>query len=139
MPNIVERRYSQWKEFFTAVQLNRLAQNSGGDLRDFFRMLRMVIARAPGQRQLPVPEQFLDDAEDAVRNDMLPIAADDRQWLKKILTRHKPELSSRDALPEFARLQQGKYVLQYQNGEDWYDVHPLLHKEVAPDEPGRDR
>ncbi|BBO82558.1 hypothetical protein DSCO28_31240 [Desulfosarcina ovata subsp. sediminis] len=127
MPAIVERRYPDWQAFFSAEQLNRLAENSGGDLRDFFRMLRLVIARAPGQQQLPVPDAFLVDAEDAVRNDMLPIAEDDLKWLGKIMARHKPELPNRDALPDFARLQQSKYVLQYQNGEDWYDVRlPLV-------------
>jgi hypothetical protein len=42
----------------------------------------------------------------------------------------KPELPSLDALPDFARLQEGKYLLHYRNGEDWYDVHPLLRAEV---------
>lgn len=132
MCTIVGRRYPQWEAFFSQAQLERLATNSGGDLRDFFRMLRLAIARAPALNQLPLPDELLSDAEDAVRNDMLPMAADDRGWLKKIMARHKPELPSRDALPEFARLQQGKYVLQYQNGEEWYDVHPLLRAEVGP-------
>jgi hypothetical protein len=136
MIEVVNRRYPDWKEFFSEEQLKRLAENSGGDLRDFFRMLRLAIARAPGQSQRPVPDSFMVDSEDAVRNDMLPIAADDRKWLQKIMTSHKPELPSLDDLPDFARLQSGKYVLQYRNGEDWYDVHPLLHKEVMPVDQG---
>lgn len=43
-----------------------------------------------------------------------------------------PNLPSLDQLSELARLQQGKYVLQYRNGEDWYDVHPLLRRAVVP-------
>jgi hypothetical protein len=81
--------------------------------------------------QLPVPDALITDAEDAVRNDMLPIADDDRGWLRKIMTSHKPELPSLDVLPDFARLQEGKYLLHYRNGEDWYDVHPLLRAEVS--------
>ena len=80
--------------------------------------------------QLPVSDTLITDAEDAVRGDMLPIADDDRAWLRKITASHKPELPSLDALPDFARLQEGKYVLHYRNGEDWYDVHPLLRAEV---------
>lgn len=138
MRDVVEKRYPQWREFFTEAQLARLAQNSGGDLRDFLRMLRLAIARAaaPGLN-LPLPDAYINDAEDAVRVDMLPIADDDRAWLAKISASHKPELPSLDKLPDFARLQEGKYLLHYRNGEDWYDVHPLLREEIhGPAQPG---
>lgn len=77
-----------------------------------------------------MPDTLITDAEDAVRRDMLPIADNDRAWLRKIMMSHKEELPSLDELPDFARLQEGKYLLQYRNGEDWYDVHPLLRTEV---------
>jgi len=130
MRGVVEKRYGQWRDFFTEAQLGRLAQHSGGDLRDYLRMLRLAVARAPGLSQLPVLDALIADAEDAVRNDMLPIADDDRAWLAKIMASHKSELPSLDSLPDFARLQEGKYLLHYRNGEDWYDVHPLLRAEV---------
>lgn len=130
---IVEKRFPDWPKFFSKDQLSRMALSSGGDLRDYFRMLRLTLVRAPDAPALPVPDSFLDDAENAVRNDMLPIAADDRAWLQKIMSSHKPELRSLDALPDFARLQQGKYLLHYCNGEDWYDVHPLLQPEISAD------
>ncbi len=133
MREIVGKRYADWPEFLTEAQLARLAQHSGGDLRDYFRMLRLIVTRAPRLARLPVPESSIADAEDAVRNDMLPIAADDREWLARIRATHKPELPNLDALPDFARLQEGKYLLHYRNGEDWYDVHPLLHDEVKAD------
>lgn len=131
MREVVEKRYPQWNEFFSEAQMARLAQNSGGDLRDFLRMLRLAVARAaaPGLT-LPLPDAFVNDAEDAVRGDMLPIAADDRDWLAQISASHKPELPSLERLPDFARLQQGKCLLHYRNGEDWYDVHPLLREEI---------
>jgi hypothetical protein len=130
MREIVERRSSDWRDFFAEAQLARLAQHSGGDLRDYLRMLRLSVARVLQSGQLPVPDALITDAEDAVRGDMLPIADDDRDWLRKITASHKPELPSLDALPDFARLQEGKYLLHYRNGEDWYDVHPLLRAEV---------
>ncbi len=131
MREVVEKRYDHWRDFFTEGQLARLAQHSGGDLRDYLRMLRLAVTRVLGLPQLPVPDQLIADAEDAVRNDMLPIAENDRAWLAKIMVSHKPELPSLDALPDFARLQEGKYLLHYRNGEDWYDVHPLLRSEVT--------
>jgi hypothetical protein len=130
MREVVEKRFSQRPEFFTEAQLARLAQHSGGDLRDYLRMLRLAVARLLQTSQLPVSDTLITDAEDAVRGDMLPIADDDRAWLRKITASHKPELPSLDTLPDFARLQEGKYVLHYRNGEDWYDAHPLLRAEV---------
>jgi hypothetical protein len=131
MRDVVDKRFPQWREFFAEGQLARLAQHSGGDLRDYLRMLRLAVARVLQSGQLPVPDALITDAEDAVRNDMLPIADDDRNWLRRIMASHKPELPSLDALPDFARLQEGKYLLHYRNGEDWYDIHPLLRAEVS--------
>jgi hypothetical protein len=130
MQAIIDRRHAGWKTFVSESQLQRLAQHSGGDLRDFFRMLRLIVTRAPRLPSLPVSDSVVADAEDAVRNDMLPIAAEDRTWLQKIATSHEAELKTLDSLPDFARLQEGKYVLNYRNGQDWYDIHPLLRGEI---------
>jgi hypothetical protein len=127
---IVERRFPGYEEFFEQRQLRRLAQSSGGDLRDFFRMARLAIARAASVG-VPLADAVIKHAEDAVRSDMLPIALDDREWLKKIAHSHEAELPDLDHLPGFARLQQGRYILQYRNGEDWYAVHPLLREELG--------
>ena len=70
---------------------------------------------------------------------MLPIADDDRQWLRKIMTITNPSCRASTHLPDFARLQEGKYLLHYRNGEDWYDVHPLLRAEVRGDGNGAAR
>jgi hypothetical protein len=130
LTDIVRRRYSQCGEFFSDAQMRRLAQSSGGDLRDFFRMLRLAITNLP-RMGLSAVEQVIVSAENAVRSDMLPIAEDDRAWLRQIEHEHAPILPSLDKLPDFARLQAGSYVLSYRNGEDWYAVHPLLRKELG--------
>ncbi len=127
---VVAARYPAWRDFFSEVQLRDLAQSAGGDLRDFFRMLRLAITRAPGLNQLPLSDAVIADAKAAVRNDMLPIAADDLDWLEKVALTHKAALESLDKLPDFARLQQSKYLLHYRNGEDWWDIHPLLRDEL---------
>jgi hypothetical protein len=127
---VVDRRCPDRAAFFSDAQLDRLAQSSGGDLRDYFRMLRLAIARAPSLPGLPIPDQVLADAESDLRNDM-PIADRDRQWLVRVAAEHDNGLESLDRLPDFARLQEGKYLLHYRNGEDWYDVHPLLRAEIS--------
>ncbi|WP_445371193.1 hypothetical protein ACH518_18795 [Methylomonas sp. HW2-6] len=130
MVEVVGRRFPEWSQFFTGEQLLRLAANSGGDLRDFFRMVGLSITEALYQTSLPLPDSVLNAAESALRNDM-PLADDDRQKLSRVLNTHERPLESLDKLPDFARLIEGKYLLNYRNGVDWYDVHPLLRDSVA--------
>jgi DNA polymerase III delta prime subunit len=130
MTATVERRFPNWAAFFTQAQLDRLAESSGGDLRNFFNMLRLSLASGRARDAYPVPDLVIKNAEDSVRSDMLPIAADDREWLAKIMKSHDVELPSQDDLPKIARLEQGSYVLRYRNGDTWYDVHPLIQAQV---------
>ena len=133
MVDIVCKRFPEWDEFFTREQMIRLAANSGGDLRDFFRLVKLCIPQALYHLQRPLPETLLDSAESDLRNDM-PLADDDRAWLQKIQRSHQRELASLDKLPDFARLTEGKYILNYRNGDDWFDVHPLLRVTVTSGE-----
>lgn len=130
MLEIITQRFPEWTEFFTKEQLLRLAANSGGDLRDFFRMVKLCASQALYQNRLPLPDAVLASAESDLRNDM-PLADDDKAWLKKVQHSHRRELASLDKLPVFARLTEGKYILNYRNGDDWFDVHPLLRATVT--------
>lgn len=127
---IVDRRYPGRPAFFSDAQVRRIAESSGGDLRDYFRMLRLAIIGAANS-SIPASDEVLRHAENAVRNDMPVIADDDRAWLRRIEHDHRPGLPSLAKIPDFARLQQGGYVLQYRNGEDWHAGHPLLRKELG--------
>jgi len=128
---ILDKRHPAWREFFTEPQVQRLAISSGGDIRDFLRMLVFAALRAPYQASLPLGENVVVEAENAVRNDMPVLAEDDRACLAEVARTHKARLAGLHELPIFARLMQGKYILNYRNGEDWYDVHPLIRKEVG--------
>ncbi|MDR3479483.1 MAG: hypothetical protein P4L91_02070 [Burkholderiaceae bacterium] len=129
MRDVIGKRIPEWNDFFREEQLFRLAANSGGDLRDFIRMVRLCISQALYETS-PLPDEVLDDAESALRNDM-PLARDDKEWLKKIQKSHERELDGLEKLPIFARLMESKYILNYRNGDDWYDVHPLLRSSIA--------
>lgn len=129
MVSVVARRFPQHERFFSPGHLARLAVNSGGDLRDFLRMVQIAVSNAV-TRGIPLAEDVIAHAENGVRGDMLPLADADRAWLKRVARSHQAELPAIDVLPEFARLQQGKRILQYRNGEDWYAPHPLLLKEL---------
>lgn len=136
MFDIFERRFSDWASIFPSRdEVDRLALASGGDLRDFFRMIRQVALKWPSV--VKIDEVVLDQAEDAVRNDMLPIADDDMLRLAAVLHSHVLPLTTLDELPTLARLLQGKYLLNYRNGEDWYDVHPVLRERVKTHRSGQ--
>jgi hypothetical protein len=131
MERIIARRYPDWTAIFTREGLSRLALASGGDLRDFFRLIRICLTRAaaPGT-VLPIGPHILEHAETLVRNEMLPLAGEDLLWLKRIVATKNTSLDAVKDLPVLARYFETKLVLNYRNGSDWYDVHPLLREQV---------
>lgn len=137
MENITDRRYAAWQEIVTAAQLQRMALATGGDLREFFRLVKDCLTKAAASPQaaLPLPDKVIQDGENHLRRDMLPIAAEDAVWLKKIAHSKRPELDSIKELPRLARFFDTHIVLNYRNADDWYDIHPLLHdvlREMLP-------
>ena len=110
-----------------STALRRLIRNSGGHLRDLFSMLRAVALRA---RTLPVPESVVEAAINRRRADFLPIPNDDARWLAAVCQTHEAELQSLQELPSLARFFDTHLVLCYRNGDEWYDVHPLIAEHV---------
>ena len=105
-----------------------MACGTGGDLRDFFRLIREVLigASLPDGGELPVADRLIEDAENKLRREMLPIAEDDKEWLSKINASKEAELQNKDSLSRLAGFFDTHLVLNYRNGQDWYDVHPLI-------------
>lgn len=108
--------------------LDRLIRYSGGHLRDLLRLLAEVLRRAG---TLPVPEGTVTAAIDQLRSEFLPVADADARWLAKIARTHQTALESTDNLPDLARFFDTHLALCYRNGEEWYDVHPLISEHVA--------
>lgn len=131
MEKVLTQRVPDWGKLLTKEQMARLALASGGDIRDFFRLLRQVLMPALRLDSLPVTEQLIDDAENTLRREMLPIADDDKKWLQRIAQSRSAELPDNQDLPILARFFDTHVVLNYRNGDDWYDVHPLLRKELG--------
>jgi hypothetical protein len=133
MERIIERRYTGWREIFSPAQLQRMALATGGDLRDFFRLVKDCLVKATALREvtLPLPDTVLKSAEDHLRRDMLPIADEDADWLRCIAASKDPHLPSVSKLPSLARFFDTHLVLNYRNDENWYDVHPLLYDEIG--------
>jgi len=128
MRTLISKRYSEWQHFFTPDQLDLLAESSGGDIRDFFRLIQAALVKT-GNR-IPIPDLVIEQAQNHLRREMMPIANDDKQWLQEIEENKKANLGSIEKLPDLARLFDNKLVLNYRNGDDWYGVHPLLKDEI---------
>ena len=127
---VVEVRYPAWGKVLTARALDRLAESSGGDLREFFRLIRLCLPSVRDDSQLPLDANAVEPAENAARNEMLPIPADHLNWLQRISRTHDTCLERDTDLPVLAHFLDNRLVLNYRNGTDWYDVHPLLRDVV---------
>lgn len=128
LKDIVGKRCPEWEQIFSEAQLRRMACGAGGDLRDFFRLIReaLIGASMPDGGELPVADRLIEDAENKLRREMLPIAEDDKVWLRKINTSKEAELQNVQFLSRLANFFDTHLVLNYRNGQDWYDVHPLI-------------
>lgn len=139
MQRVIAKRHPAWAQVFTERAIDRLAVSSGGDLREFFRLLRQCLPSVRDDAQLPLDAPAVGHVETAARAEMLPIPADQLDWLKRITATHDTCLQADGKLPLLAHFLDNRLVLNYRNGSDWYDVHPLLRDVVDAHEPAADR
>jgi len=109
--------------------LDRLILNSGGYLRDLFRLLQAALRRAR-DRPMPLAKEDLDFVIERTRDAYLPIAHDDARWLSRVARSHEAELSEANDLPDLSRYFDTHLLLCYRNGVEWYDIHPLIADKV---------
>lgn len=111
-------------------KLDQLIILSGGHFRDLLRLLRTLIEKT---QSLPSDQRTLDRAILDVRSTFLPIAVDDAVWLDRFALERASPLTS-DSPADINRLTKfldSRVVLFLRNGEEWYDIHPLLRDEVS--------
>lgn len=130
MRQVIARRHMGWARLFTDEALDRLAVSSGGDLREYFRLVRQCLPSVRDDSQLPLSREAVAHVETAARAEMLPIPADHLDWLKQISATHDTCLQTDDKLPLLAHFLDNRLVMNYRNGSDWYEVHPLLRDVV---------
>ncbi len=107
--------------------IDQLVLASGGHLRILLGLVMEVVTQA---ESLPVDDATVTAAIQQVRNGMLPLADDQRGLLRSVAASHELPLASQHDWDVVATLLDQHFVLGYQNGEPWYDVHPLLHDEI---------
>lgn len=108
--------------------VDKLVLASGGHLRILLGLMMEVVTQAEA---MPVDEVTVDAAIQQVRNGMLPLADDQRVMLRRVAQHHELPLATQDDWDVVASLLDQHFVLGYQNGEPWYDVHPLLRDEIG--------
>jgi hypothetical protein len=99
---------------------------SGGYPRDLLRMVRQLLIEA---RAFPVSStvsgRVIDELTQqyafVVRGTNLPL-------LKEIATTHVLPQKDAEQVAAFGRLLERWLVLAYRNGEEWYDLHPLVRR-----------
>ncbi|MEZ4406912.1 MAG: hypothetical protein R3A52_10600 [Polyangiales bacterium] len=128
---VVEQRGDWWHLLGSGDEgrerLDTLILASGGHLRDLIRLLAEIVRRT---RDLPATPAVFDAAVNHVRNQALPIADDDAEWLAEIARSHTTCLPSENKVPSLARFLDTHRVLCYRNGNEWFDVHPLIRAAV---------
>lgn len=114
-------------------RVDQLIGACGGHFRDLLRLLRDTVVRATSLPALPISDSLLDHAVNSARRDFLPIAQDDAQWLAKIADVRATALPNTEApaVNRLARFLDSHFVLYFVNGDEWYDIHPLIRDEVA--------
>jgi hypothetical protein len=109
--------------------IDRLIVVCGGHVRDLLRMIQEVLARVSA---LPVNNAVVDRVISAVRRDFLPIAMDDARLLHDIGVKQnlEPETLDEASIERLSRFFNTHLVMYFENGEPWYDTHPLIREEV---------
>ena len=105
----------------------RLILASGGHLRILLGLALEVVTQA---ESIPVDEATVSAAIQQIRNGMLPLADDQRAMLRRVADSHDLPLPTQHDWDVVATLLDQHFVLGYQNGDVWFDVHPLLHEEL---------
>lgn len=129
---LIARRYADWEKVLDASALDTLAKASGGDLRHFMQRLvsgvvgkaQFALDRLPLHADDTLIRQVID--ENQGETERLTVKS---EWplLADIARTHNAIAIDRsDSLRTLARLFDTRVILNYRNGAEWFDIHPLL-------------
>jgi hypothetical protein len=134
MVEILSKRFPAVEQVIPLALLQRLALASSGSVRDLFRLVKSVCAKAQVTKpQFPLQDDSLVRLAEQVLRDEMPMADDDLKRLARVRVSHGVALDSMDNLHKVARLFDSGVVLAYRNGVgDWCEAQYLLHEQVEP-------
>ena len=128
MTALLARRYPQWSNLIPTDLLASLIRDSGGDLRDYLRAVKVVLLELETS-----PESAPQEVLDVVRSLISPprlIPSAHIAWMARLERSHEAELDDKIDSMTFQRYLATKHVLAYLNGDAWYAIHPLLREWV---------
>lgn len=107
----------------------KLIAYCGGSLRDLLRLLNEAILPA---QNFPVSDVEIERAIVNVKSTFLPVTIEDAHWLLKIAKTRSSALLNIEGknIGRLTRFLDTHFVLYFRNGDDWYDIHPLIREEV---------
>ncbi len=141
MVDIVERRYNKrrykdrWGSYISRNVLEHLAWLSGGNVRRYFSLIRQLLKKAAlTEEAFPVRDLDANPLKQAISEEARPLqwlTADDRRWLESIRKSNRgfaKNIQNLEAdLSSIIRLFDHSLVLNYHNGEPWYQVPPIVY------------
>jgi len=138
MLRIVTQRFPDWERVMSRGVLAELAWLSGGNVRRFFSLVRGVARKAALSRSvLPLVDVAASPVLHAISEASQPLLwlnAEDRRWLQHYIddsqgaAAHIEDLNK--DLPSIIRLFDHSLLLDYRNGEVWYQVPPMVRRHV---------
>ena len=132
MRSVLDKRFEGWRAVLSEPAVDQLALKSGGDLRHFLRRLVYETVSQTDYALDRLPLRADDDvlvqvfAKNTDETVQLTVR---EEWplLKKVTQNGDALAENRDnSLRTLARLLEMRVILNYQNGSQWYDIHPLL-------------
>lgn len=127
---VVDKRFAPRARLISDAHLDQLAAASGGDVRDFFRLVRECLVDIDPQSGGVATDDHIKRVIAQLRRELLPIAEDDKRWLARIHERKDVALENIASIPTLIRFFDNNLIMNYENGEAWYDVHPLVIDEL---------
>ena len=130
MQRIVQQRFPNWQRYFTQDQLHYLARETGGDIRDYFRLVRESLVTLSIGKKDQIDDEILTRVRGQLKSELTQIAEDDAIWLSQIHEQKDTAMKTVTDLPRLVRFLDANLIMNYLNGEPWYDLHPLIVADV---------
>ncbi|MBS9388157.1 MAG: AAA family ATPase [Dolichospermum sp. WA123] len=123
--------------------LLKITLSSGGVIRELLRIaqrccslvlveLRQKARKGESIDHVRIDETILQQALDILRDEMtITLSKTDREILKETYTNYRPDDPKQQ---EFLDLLHNICVIEYKNPETWYDLHPLMIKQLKLEE-----
>lgn len=135
MVTVVDRRFKGWEQYITKAVIEEFAWLCGGNIRRMFALIRNTTKKAVlGRVVFPVDNVDSEPVQQAILEETKNyqwLNAQDRKWLAHCkndsgnLAQHINDLAN--DLSPIIRLFDHSLVLNYQNGNIWYQVPPIMN------------